>query len=44
MKKLFPHHEENTYLCLMVGKELESSGFEAYFETIYGKDVEEIEE
>ena len=22
MKQLFPHHEENTYLCLMVGKEL----------------------
>lgn len=27
IKGLFPHHEGNQYLCLMVGKELETSGF-----------------
>lgn len=38
IKEYFPQHEVNSYLCLMVGKELEISGFEAYFERISGED------
>jgi hypothetical protein len=31
---MFPSHEENMYLCLIIGKELETSGFEAYFDIV----------
>ena len=43
MKNLFGHHEENKYLCLIMGNELESSGFEAYFDKIRGSEVQEME-
>ena len=38
IKRLFPYHQSDSYLCLIVGKELETSGLEAYFDKVEGED------